>query len=327
MEYRPLYRGGPEVSAVGFGVWTVSTNWWGEVSDAEAVALLREAVDLGITFFDTADTYGDGRGETLLAEALDGRRDDVVLATKFGYDLSEGRAAGGHGERPQRFDPAYIRVALAKSLKRLDTDYVDLYQLHNPKLEHLKDGRTFEALEALKEEGRIGAYGVALGPAIGWFAEGEMALRERGAATVQTVFNLLEQEPGRDLFPIARESGAGVLVRVPHSTGLLEGHFTEDTTFPPEDHRSHRPAEWLRDGVAQVRKLRFLERPDRTLGQAALNWILAEPSVASTLPNIYDEEQLREFAAAPDAPDLTKAELALIQELYENEFYLPAPSE
>lgn len=327
MEYRPLYRGGPEVSVVGFGVWTVSTTWWGEVPEEKAVALLRKALDLGITFFDTADAYGDGRGETILAKALGSRRDDAVLATKFGYDFYEVPRSGGQRERPQRFDPAFLRRALERSLERLDTDRVDLYQLHNPKLEHLKDGRVWKTLEALRKDGRIGAYGVALGPAIGWFAEGEMAMRERRVATLQTIYNLLEQEPGRDFFPIARETGTGVVVRVPHSTGLLEGHYTEETTFPEGDHRRHRPREWLTEGLEKVRKLRFLERPDRTLGQAALKWILGEPSVASVLPNIYDFEQMEEFAAAPESPDLTEAEMALVQELYENGFYLETREE
>lgn len=325
MEYRNLGKGGPEVSAIGFGVWTVSTGWWGEVSEERAIKLLKRAFDLGINFYDTADTYGNGKGETILAKALGRHRDDIVIATKFGYDIYSQAPREGHGERPQRYDPDFIRFCLEKSLHRLNTDYVDLYQLHNPRLGTIKDDAVFETLEELRRDGKIGAYGVALGPAIGWFAEGEASMRMRKVVTLQTVYNMLEQEPGCDFFPIARETGTGILVRVPHSTGLLEGHYTEDTTFPEGDHRSFRPREWLTQGLVKVKMLRFLERPDRTLGQAALKFILAEESVSSVLPNIYDFDQLEEFARATEAPDITEAEMALIQELYAHDFYIPSP--
>jgi aryl-alcohol dehydrogenase-like predicted oxidoreductase len=324
LQYRQLGRGGPEVSVIGFGVWTVSAGWWGEVSEEKAIKLLRRANDLGINFFDTADTYGNGKGETILAKALGHRRDDIVIATKFGYDIYSEAPREGHQERRQNFEPEFIRLSLEKSLERLETDYVDLYQLHNPRLQAIKDDRVFETLEGLKRDGKIGAYGVALGPAIGWFAEGEASMRMRKVASLQTVYNMLEQEPGCDFFPIARETGTGILVRVPHSTGLLEGHYTKDTTFPEGDHRSYRPREWLTEGLIKVKMLRFLERNDRTLGQAALKFILEETSVASILPNIYDIDQLEEFARAPECPDITATEAAMIQELYRNDFYIPS---
>ncbi|MFQ5837404.1 MAG: aldo/keto reductase [Thermoplasmata archaeon] len=323
MEYRRLGHDGPEVSVIGFGVWTVSAGWWGEVSEEMGVKLLREAYDLGINFYDTADTYGNGKGETILAKAMGRERDDIVIATKFGYDIYNSTQPEGHQERPQRFEPEFIRYALERSLERLGTDYVDLYQFHNPKLEAINNDGVFETLDELKKEGKIGAYGVALGPAIGWFAQGEASMRMRKVATLQTVYNLLEQEPGCDFFPIARETGTGILVRVPHCTGLLEGRYTEDTTFPEGDHRRFRPKEWLENGLIQVKMLRFLERSDRTLGQAALKFILAEETVSSVLPNIYDLDQLKEFARAAECPDLTTAETALIRELYENDFYIP----
>jgi aryl-alcohol dehydrogenase-like predicted oxidoreductase len=324
LEYRQLGRGGREVSVIGFGVWTVSAGWWGEVSEEKAIKLLRRAYELGINFYDTADTYGNGKGETILAKALGRERDEIVIATKFGYDIYSEAPRHGHQERPQRFDPEFIRFSLEKSLERLNTDHVDLYQLHNPRLHTIKDEGVFETLEELKKDGKIGAYGVALGPAIGWFAEGEASMRMRRVATLQTVYNMLEQEPGCDFFPIARETGTGILVRVPHSTGLLEGHYTEDTTFPEGDHRSYRPREWLTQGLIKVKMLRFLERHNRTLGQAALKFILAEESVSSILPNIYDFDQLEEFARTPECPDITPTEMAMIQELYENDFYIPS---
>ena len=148
-------------------------------------------------------------------------------------------------------------------------------------------------------------------------------MRQRPIATLQTIYNLLEQDPGRRFFPVARQEGGGVLVRVPHSSGLLEGKFTPETTFPPSDHRSHRPREWLTDGLRKLERLTFLiEGSGRTIGQAAIQFVLAEPSVASVLPNIYDADQLREFAAAPDTPPLSEAELSRTADLYEHDFYL-----
>src|SRR5581483_4735256 len=203
------------------------------------------------------------------------------------------------------------RAACEASLRRLNTDVIDCWQLHNPKMDAIEDDGLWQTLADLRREGKIRSYGVALGPRIGWRDEGLRALRERRVPVIQIIHNLLEQEPGADLIAAARETGASVIVRVPHSSGLLEGHFTEETTFSPGDHRNHRPREWLIDGVKKVELLRFLEDSDRrTLGQAALKWLLAEPAIVSTLPNIYDAAQLEEFAAAPDSPDLSAAELA-----------------
>jgi len=140
---------------------------------------------------------------------------------------------------------------------------------------------------------------------------------------VQMIYNLLEQDPGRDLIEAAKGTDTSLVVRVPHSSGMLEGKYTEETTFTKNDHRRHRPKEWLLDGLKKVEQLAFLtESGDRTLGQAALKFVLAAPEIVSTLPNIYDHEQLDEFAAAPDTPDLTKDELARVAELYENNFGL-----
>jgi len=142
---------------------------------------------------------------------------------------------------------------------------------------------------------------------------------------LQIIHNLLEQEPGADLLAAARETGAAVIVRVPHSSGLLEGHFTAETTFPAGDHRRHRSREWLIEGVQKVERLRFLERGGaRTLGQAALQWLLAEPLIVSVLPNIYDAAQLAEFAAAADAPPLSADELTQCEALYRAGFGLAA---
>jgi aryl-alcohol dehydrogenase-like predicted oxidoreductase len=323
MKYRSLGDTGIEVSEVGFGVWTVSTGWWGEVDDQRSVRLLRDAFEKGINYFDTADTYGSGLGETLLADAFGGMRDEVVVSTKIGYDFYNHTARRGQQERPQDWSEDFIRFALEGSLKRLGTDYIDFLQLHNTKMDAIENDRLFGLMEEFKRGGKIRSYGVALGPKIGWLEEGVKAMRERDLAGVQMIYNLLEQDPGRGLIETAKETNTSLVVRVPHSSGMLEGKYSEETTFAKNDHRRHRPKEWLLDGLKKVEQLGFLtESGDRTLGQAALKFALAAPEIASTLPNIYDEEQLDEFAAAPDTPDLTEEELARVAELYENNFGL-----
>jgi aryl-alcohol dehydrogenase-like predicted oxidoreductase len=321
MKYRRLGDTEIEVSEVGFGVWTVSTGWWGEVDDEKSVRLLRQAHERGINYFDTADTYGSGKGETLLADAFGGMRDDVVISTKIGYDFYSHTQRRGQQERPQDWSEDFIRFALEQSLKRLGTDYVDFLQLHNTKMDAVENDALFGLLEKFEREGKIRAYGVALGPKIGWLEEGVKTMRERNVSGVQMIYNLLEQDPGRGLIETARETGTSLVVRVPHSSGMLEGKYTKDTTFAKNDHRRHRSKEWLFDGLKKVAQLAFLAE-ERTLGQAALKFVLASSEVASTLPNIYDEDQLEEFASAPETPDLAEEELARIEELYENNFGL-----
>lgn len=326
MKYRTLPHSDITVSEVGFGLWTTATNWWGEMTDDDAVALLREAHELGITFYDAADTYGNGRSEEQLATAFGARRGEVVYATKFGYDwYSYSGERKGQNEIPQDFSPAFVRKALEGSLQRLKTDYIDVWQVHNARLEQVRDGELIGLLETFKAEGKIKTWGIALGPAIGWLWEGILAARNNAPA-VQIIWNMLEQFPGDEMVRAADEAGTDTtyFIRVPHSSGMLEGKYTSETTFAPTDHRSHRPKSWLINGVKKVETLRFLERPDRTLGQAAIQWLLAEPRVMSVLPNIYDRAQLREFAAAPDTPPLTPDELARVAELARTNFGLPA---
>ncbi|HTW83000.1 MAG TPA: aldo/keto reductase [Candidatus Sulfotelmatobacter sp.] len=322
MKYRTLPQSDVTVSEVGFGLWTTSTGWWGEKSDVEAVALMREAYELGVTTFDAADTYGNGRSEEQLAAAFSDRRDKVVYATKFGYDWEHHAGERkGQNEIEQDFSPAFVRKALEGSLRRLQTDYIDVWQMHNARLEQVRDGELQALLEDFRREGKIRSWGVALGPAIGWLWEGIEAA-QRNVPMVQMIWNLLEPYPGNEMVAAADELHADTtyFIRVPHSSGMLEGKYTKDTVFPPTDHRSHRPRSWLINGIQKVETLRFLEEPGRTLGQAAIQWLLAEPRVMTVLPNIYDSEQLREFAAAPDTPRLSAAELARIAELAKSNF-------
>jgi aryl-alcohol dehydrogenase-like predicted oxidoreductase len=328
MKYRTYPKTSITVSEVGFGLWTTSTGWWGEMSDADAVKMLQAAYGMGITLFDAADTYGNGRSEEQLAAAFSGKRDKVVYSTKFGYDFYNFTGERkGQSELPADFSPRHVRFALEQSLRRLKTDYIDIWQMHNAHLDQVRDDTLWELLESLREEGKIRSYGVALGPAIGWLYEGIESATRRNATSVQMIWNILEQFPGSAMVKAAYDCDAdtGYQIRVPHSSGMLEGRYTADTVFPATDHRSHRPRSWLTNGVKKVDTLRFLELANRTLGQASIQWLLAEPRVMTVLPNIYDMEQLREFAQAPDTPALTCDELSRIAELEKTNFGVEEP--
>ena len=327
MKYRTYTGTDLKVSTVGFGLWTVSTGWWGNYTEGEAVALMHKALDLGVTLFDAADTYGNGLSEELIARAFPTRRDEIVVATKIGYDLVNFGNAPRRGQSaiPHDFSPAALTRATDAALARLKTDRIDLLQLHNIGIAQVNDDAVWETMETLKRQGKVRYYGMALGPAIGWLYEGIRCVQRRNVTSVQHIYSLLEQHPGAPIQNAAREAGKDTmfLVRVPHSSGMLEGKYTVDTVFEANDHRRHRPRSWLINGVKKVSNLRFLERSDRSLGQAALLWLLQDELVASTLPNIYNEEQLKEFAAAPDCPDLTDADMGRIAELHLVNFGAP----
>ena len=326
MRYRTFPNTKISVSEIGFGTWTISTGWWGEKSDEEAVEMLRAARDrYGINFFDAADTYGNGRSERQLADAFRGRRDDVVYATKIGYDIYDPAAQNarrGQNELPQKFDRDYMRFAVEKCLERLETDRIDVLQLHNIKMEHVRDATIWQSLRELKDEGVIGVWGAAFGPAIGWLYEAvELCEREPDIGTIQMIWNILEQYPGTPMIEAAKTYAPDCTfnIRVTHASGMLEGKYTEDTVFPDNDHRRHRPRSWLTNGLKKIRSLDFLTT-DMTLGQAALKWLLAEPRVITTLPNIYDFDQLAEFAEASDKPDLSDAQMERVDELAARNF-------
>lgn len=348
MKYRQLPDTNINVSEVGFGLWTISTGWWGKFTDDEAVHLMHKAMDHGITLYDAADTYGNGRSEELIHKAFPKQRDDIVIATKVGYDFYHfSGERRGQREIPQDFSTAFIREAVEKALCRLHTDRIDILQLHNIRHDQVEDDALWNLMEDLQKEGKILNYGAALGPAIGWLYEGFDCIQRRNPHIVQHIYNMLEQYPGSHLqaTPYARinhpeatvedlpdfkhgrmgmepQRKTRFLIRVTHSSGMLEGKYTEDTVFPPEDHRSHRPRSWLINGLKKIKTLEFLTGSEtgRTLGQAALLWLLAEPTTASTLPNIYNEEQILEFAAAPDKKPLTRDELEQVAALYAKNF-------
>ena len=316
LRYRTLGDTELELSEVGFGLWTLASGGWPVVSEAEAVNLLVRAFDLGVTFFDTADTYGDGYGERVLARALGRQRHDVVIATKVGYDMYTTVLTPDPAPRELNFGPRYVRYACEQSLRRLNTDYIDLYQLHDPNMYALEDDELFDTLENLVREGKIRYYGFAPEPNVRWEEEAEAAMRERDGHALQLVYNMLEQRPGRELFPIAAETNTGLIAREPHARGEL----VSARAAPPEEqvyegdleHGAPMPGEGEIDGLG------FLtSNLDLTMGQLAIKFALAEPTVASALPNISSAEQLEEFAAAPDGEDIPEEFVERLRELYD----------
>ena len=328
MKYRLLPRTDLAVSEVGFGVWTVATSWWGRIPEETRRQLLEEALELGINLFDTADTYGDGYGEEVLAKFMGHRRHDMVIATKFGYDIyDQSTPRIGHQERAQKFEPEFIRFACEQSLRRLKTDYIDLYQLHNPRIGAIADDGVFETLEALKHEGKIRYYGAALGPDIGWFEEGQASMEERQVSSVQIIYSILEQEPAKAFFPIAEQSQVGLLSRVPHASEALTGRYDAPPEFDESDHRSYRRHQWLKEALVKVEQVKFLagEETGRTMSQAAIQFVLHQPTIASVLPNFTTLEELREYSAAVETPPISEGDQAIIDELWANNFYTGEP--
>lgn len=329
MDYRTLQGTDLTVSAVGFGVWTVGTTWWGVKDEDMGKALLRRAFDSGVTFFDNADTYASGRAEELQREALGDVRDQIVIGTKFGYDIYNHPDRPGQQERPHDWSPAYLRKALEGSLKRLGTDYIDYYQLHNPRIDAIRADDLWAELEKAKAEGLIRAYGTALGPALNerQIEEGVASLRERRAPT-QIIYNLLEQVLGEPILAAGEQAGVGVMARVPHASGLLEGYMTLETEFEPGDHRNWRMTTnarrkaWMEDGLKKVEQLQreFVDGRGRSIGQLAIQFALRSPVMASVLPNIYSQDGLEEYVATFDVSPLTDAEYDAIQALYRANF-------
>jgi myo-inositol catabolism protein IolS len=309
MHYRTLGRTGLRVSEVGFGAWAIGGPsklgelevGWGEVDDAVSLRAIEAAYEAGITFFDTSDAYGSGRSETLLGKAFKGKRDRVVIATKGGNRTVDGRWV-------KDFSKAWLSRALDASLERLGMDYVDLYQLHSPTATADYRDEAFEAVEALRAQGKIRSYGVSVGPA----AHGPWVIRNTRADTIQIVYNLLEREPEQELLALAQAQGVGIIARVPLASGFLTGKFTADVTFPANDHRGRTyTPEKISEMVGQVNRLGFLtEGRHKTLAQAALQYCLAYPAVSTVIPGAKTPEQARANAAASDGVLLTAEEVA-----------------
>lgn len=310
MRYRRLGRTDLQVSEVGFGAWAIGGNQhghsYGPTDNAESLRAIARALELGCTFFDTADVYGHGLSEKLLGQALQKRRHDCVIATKVGNDFY-------HGPFHQNFDSDYIRLAVDKSLERLRTDYIDVYQWHNPPLMMLQRGEHYGILDELKQAGKIRYYGVSVHDAY----EGTMAIRTGKPDVIQVVYNLLRPDAREELLPLAQEHNIGLIGREPLASGILTGKYTADATFPEDDIRASWPQEYLAMQVQVADKLRFLANAQRTLAQAALRFVLDEAAVSVVIPGIKTATQAEENLAASGLPPLTETERRAIHDVLE----------
>lgn len=301
MRYRRLGRTELQVSEVGFGCWGIGGNAhghsYGPTDNTESLRTVARAFDLGCTFFDTADVYGHGLSEKLLGQALEKHRQSCVIATKVGCDFY-------HGAFRKNFDPEYIGWALDKSLQRLRTDYIDLYQLHNPPLMMLERGEHYEVLDNLKQSGKIRHYGVSVHDAY----EGSMAVHTGKPDAIQIEYNLLRQDPQEELFPQAQDSDVGLIIRSPLCSGMLSGKYTADAVFDASDVRATWPSGYLAMQADVAHSVRSLANERRTLAQAALRFVLDAPEISVAIPGIKSAAQAEENLAVSELPELTPEE-------------------
>jgi aryl-alcohol dehydrogenase-like predicted oxidoreductase len=306
MKYRALGKTGLKVSEIGFGAWAVGGNAYGNsygpTDDKQSLEAIERAIDLGCNFFDTADVYGHGHSEELLGQALQDKRSEIVIATKVGGDFY-------HGSSRMNFTSDYLEFALAKSCERLRTSYVDLYQLHNPPIQLIKDGRVFKTLEKLKALGNIRHYGISIHDP----QEGLLAIKTGNVESLQVVFNLLRQEAKNQLFGEATRSNVGIIAREPLANGFLAGKLKADSSFVQGDIRHNFPRDYISQLTMAAEKLRFMESSKRTLAQAAIRFVLDHKEIATVIPGVKNPDQVDEDFASSELQSLTGEELLRIK--------------
>jgi len=321
---RKLGRTGLQVSEIGFGAWAIGGGFRiGDVaigyhgaSDAESKAALRRAVELGVNFIDTADAYGAGHSERLIGETFSELGwDGVYVCTKVGNQRRDPLPP------VKNFAPDYIRRACEASLERLQKETVDVYLLHGPTPEALRDDAVFATLEDLRREGKIRYWGAS----IQRLEDGRFLIEERGAQVLQVLYNILDRAAEEELFPLAETHGVGIICRVPLSSGLLTGKFTADTTFPPDDHRSNwLVGEKLRRGVELVEGLRpIAQELGVSLAQLALLFCLAQPAVSTVIAGAKNRKQVEENCSVEDLPPLSPEVLEEIRRVVPGDFGNP----
>jgi len=323
MKYRTLGKSGIKVSEIGFGAWTIGLDWWGKkLDDNEASRMLKRAYDLGINFFETADIYGSGKSEKIIAQVFKDMRNDVVYSTKWGYDMYSAKQVG-HNELPQKHNQEFLQFAIRHSLDRLQTDYIDVYSLHNPKMDAIKDDKLFASIDYMVKKGMIRSHGVALGPAIGWKDEGLEAIEKRNIACLQTVYNILEQDPARDFMQAAEQRNVGIMVRVPDASGLLTGKVNADTKFDKNDHRSFRKQDFIIEAMQKIENMRPLASSKGwSITELAIKFILSQKQISVILPTMVSIEEIELFASLSDGRYLNSTEIAKMEEMYEKNFYV-----
>jgi aryl-alcohol dehydrogenase-like predicted oxidoreductase len=318
MVYRKLGRTGWEVSAISFGAWAIGGTW-GDVDDKESMGALHRAVDLGVNFFDTADVYGDGRSERLLAALRRERKESFFIATKAGRRLSPHNAEG--------YNRRNLNAFVERSLKNLKTDTVDLLQLHCPPTEVYYRPEVFGILDDLVSAGKIRFYGVSVEKV----EEGLKAIEYPGVQSVQIIFNMFRHRPAELFFEQARKREVGVLARVPLASGLLTGKFKPDSTFHSDDHRNfNRHGEEFDRGetfsgvdfdssLIAVDELKAITPPGMTLAQFALRWILMFDAVTCAIPGAKRKDQEEQNAAAADLLPLSAKTMADVRSIYDRQ--------
>ncbi len=316
MNYRHLGRTGWQVSEVSYGTWAIGGTW-GTVRDEESLKALHRAVDLGINFFDTADKYGDGRSEKLLAQLKRARKDEIVIATKAGRRLDPHIATGYNEENLTAF--------VERSLANLEVDALDILQLHTPPWPVYYMPEVFEILDGLVSAGKIRYYGVS----VDTVEQGLKAIEYPNVQTVQIIYNMFRQRPAERFFDLAKERGVGILARVPLASGLLTGKFTRDSQFEADDHRAFNREGKMFDrgetfagvdfetGLQVVERLRSLCPDGLSLAQFALCWILSNDAVSCAIPGGKRSSQIEDNAAASDAAPLSADTLASVREIYD----------
>ncbi len=306
LRYRRLYGTGQEVSEIGVGLWSLVTDEWGARSHL-AEDLLRMAYNMGINFFDTADVYGKGAGEEAIARALGSKRDDIIVLTKIGLDFY-----GCNGIRPH-YDIDYLELALDRSLERLGMGYVDILLLHNPPMHVIVSSDVREFMSDVKRSGKAKLVGVALGPTLGWGAEGEAALR-LGYQAIEHIFNVIERLPGAELLNFE----AAHIIRVPHASDVLD---EERWPLEPQTnlHRNLKDSSWIADAMEAMKPLLDLARLNgMKLYELAIKYVLSYRRVGSVVPNITSRHDLERFVRSVELQDLNNDVLEIINKYWED---------
>jgi aryl-alcohol dehydrogenase-like predicted oxidoreductase len=316
MEYRELGRTGWKVSTISFGAWAIGGTW-GKVEDKESLAALHCALDRGVNFFDTADVYGDGRSERLLASLRQERREPFYVATKAGRRLDPHVAEG--------YDRKNLTKFVERSLKNLNAEAIDLLQLHCPPTSVFYMPEVFGVLDELTKDGKLRHYGVSVEKV----EEALKAIEFPGVKTVQIIFNIFRQRPSDLFFGEAQKRRVGILARVPLSSGMLTGKLNKTSAFSADDHRTfNRQGEMFdrgetfsgvdyETGLKAVEELRPLIPASATMAQLALRWILMFPAVTCAIPGAKRPGQVEENVAAADLPPLSKETMTEIRKLYD----------
>ncbi|TWH72485.1 aldo/keto reductase [Modestobacter roseus] len=316
LETRPLGRTGADVSVVGLGTWQLGGDW-GEVTEADAAAVLDAALDAGVTLLDTADVYGDGRSEQRIRAALAARGERPFVATKAGRRADPFTA--------EEYTPANLRAWIDRSRTNLGVDTLDLVQLHCPPPTVYSDERVYDTLDALVEEQAIAAYGVS----VETVTEGLTALQHPGVQSIQVILNIFRRKPLEQLLPAAQRAEVGILARVPLASGLLSGKYSTDTTFAADDHRTYNRNGEAFDvgetfagvpfevGVAAAREVAEIAGPDVSTAGFALRWVIDQPGVTTVIPGARNVRQALDNVAAASLPPLTEGQLADLERVYD----------